>query len=69
MPEIPVDRLRRTVKSGNHVAGTHFFPPANVMKLLEMVRSSGTRAGWYRYEKGDRTPHPEVAAIVKKGRY
>ena len=27
-----------------------------------------TGAGWYRYEKGDRTPHPdpEVAAIIKE---
>ena len=27
-----------------------------------------TGAGWYRYEKGDRTPHPdpEVAAIIKQ---
>jgi 3-hydroxyacyl-CoA dehydrogenase len=40
------------------------------MKLLEMVRSSGTRAGWYCYEKGDRTPHPDPeVAVVKKSRY
>jgi 3-hydroxyacyl-CoA dehydrogenase len=37
-------------------------------KLVEMGRyGQKTGAGWYRYEKGDRTPHPdpEVAAIIK----
>jgi len=37
-------------------------------KLVEMGRyGQKTNAGWYRYEKGDRTPHPdpEVAAIIK----
>jgi 3-hydroxyacyl-CoA dehydrogenase len=38
-------------------------------KLVEMGRyGQKTGAGWYRYEKGDRTPHPdpEVAAIIKQ---
>jgi 3-hydroxyacyl-CoA dehydrogenase len=38
-------------------------------KLVEMGRfGQKTSAGWYRYEKGDRTPHPdpEVAAIIKQ---
>ena len=37
-------------------------------KLVEMGRfGQKTGAGWYRYEQGDRTPHPdpEVAAIIK----
>jgi 3-hydroxyacyl-CoA dehydrogenase len=37
-------------------------------KLVEMGRyGQKTGAGWYRYEKGDRTPHPdpEVVAIIK----
>jgi 3-hydroxyacyl-CoA dehydrogenase len=37
-------------------------------KLVEMGRyGQKTGAGWYRYEKGDRMPHPdpEVAAIIK----
>ncbi|HEX2943983.1 MAG TPA: 3-hydroxyacyl-CoA dehydrogenase NAD-binding domain-containing protein, partial [Rhodopila sp.] len=37
-------------------------------KLVEMGRyGQKTGAGWYHYEKGDRTPHPdpEVAAIIK----
>ncbi|PPQ26090.1 3-hydroxyacyl-CoA dehydrogenase NAD-binding domain-containing protein [Rhodopila globiformis] len=37
-------------------------------KLVEMGRyGQKTGAGWYRYEKGDRTPHPdpEVAAIIR----
>jgi 3-hydroxyacyl-CoA dehydrogenase len=37
-------------------------------KLVEMGRyGQKTGAGWYRYEKGDRAPHPdpEVAAIIK----
>lgn len=38
-------------------------------KLVEMGRyGQKTGAGWYRYEKGDRTPHPdpEVAVIIKQ---
>jgi 3-hydroxyacyl-CoA dehydrogenase len=38
-------------------------------KLVELGRyGQKTGAGWYRYEKGDRTPHPdpEVAAIIKR---
>ena len=38
-------------------------------KLVEMGRfGQKTGAGWYRYEKGDRTPHPdpEVAAIIRQ---
>jgi len=37
-------------------------------KLVEMGRyGQKTGAGWYRYEKGDRTPHPdpEVVAIIR----
>ncbi len=37
-------------------------------RLVEMGRyGQKTSAGWYRYEKGDRTPHPdpEVAAIIE----
>ncbi len=38
-------------------------------KIVELGRhGQKTGAGWYRYEKGDRTPHPdpEVARIIKK---
>jgi 3-hydroxyacyl-CoA dehydrogenase len=38
-------------------------------KLVEMGRyGQKSGAGWYRYEKGDRTPHPdpEVAGIIKQ---
>ena len=38
-------------------------------KLVELGRyGQKTGAGWYRYEKGDRTPHPDpdVAAIIKQ---
>lgn len=38
-------------------------------KLVELGRyGQKTSAGWYRYEKGDRTPYPdpEVAAIIKQ---
>jgi 3-hydroxyacyl-CoA dehydrogenase len=39
-------------------------------RLVELGRyGQKTSAGWYRYEKGDRTPHPDpqVAAIIKQG--
>ena len=38
-------------------------------RLVELGRyGQKTGAGWYRYEKGDRTPHPDpdVAAIIKQ---
>ncbi|MBV9249868.1 MAG: enoyl-CoA hydratase/isomerase family protein, partial [Acetobacteraceae bacterium] len=38
-------------------------------RLVELGRyGQKTGAGWYRYDKGDRTPHPdpEVAAIIKQ---
>jgi 3-hydroxyacyl-CoA dehydrogenase len=38
-------------------------------RLVEMGRyGQKTGAGWYKYEKGDRTPHPDpdVAAIIKE---
>jgi 3-hydroxyacyl-CoA dehydrogenase len=38
-------------------------------RLVEMGRhGQKTGAGWYRYEKGDRTPHPDpaVAAIIRE---
>jgi len=38
-------------------------------RLVELGRyGQKTSAGWYRYDKGDRTPHPdpEVAAIIKQ---
>jgi len=38
-------------------------------RLVELGRyGQKTGAGWYRYEKGDRTPHPdpEVAAIIRQ---
>ncbi len=38
-------------------------------RLVELGRyGQKTSVGWYRYEKGDRTPHPdpEVAAIIKQ---
>src|SRR3546814_14248835 len=38
-------------------------------RLFEMGRyGQKTSAGWYRYEKGDRTPHPdpEVAKVIKE---
>ncbi len=37
---LDMDELASVTKRADHVAGTHFFSPANVMKLLEVVRPS-----------------------------
>nr|WP_294559930.1 3-hydroxyacyl-CoA dehydrogenase [uncultured Rhodopila sp.] len=37
---LDMDELASVTKRPEHVAGTHFFSPANVMKLLEVVRPS-----------------------------
>jgi 3-hydroxyacyl-CoA dehydrogenase len=37
---LDMDELAAATKRPEHVAGTHFFSPANVMKLLEVVRPS-----------------------------
>ncbi len=55
-------RKRRAAANPNYRA----LPIAD--KLVELGRyGQKTGAGWYRYEKGDRTPHPdpEVAAIIR----
>ena len=55
-------RRRRAAENPNY----RKLPIAD--KLVEMGRfGQKTGAGWYKYEKGDRTPHPdpEVAKIVK----
>jgi 3-hydroxyacyl-CoA dehydrogenase len=55
-------RRRRAAENPNY----RKLPIAD--KLVELGRyGQKTGAGWYRYEKGDRTPHPdpEVAAIIK----
>jgi 3-hydroxyacyl-CoA dehydrogenase len=54
-------RRRRALANPNY----RTLPIAD--KLVELGRyGQKTGAGWYRYEKGDRTPHPdpEVAAII-----
>jgi 3-hydroxyacyl-CoA dehydrogenase len=55
-------RRRRAAENPNY----RKLPIAD--KLVELGRyGQKTGAGWYKYEKGDRTPHPdpEVAAIIK----
>jgi 3-hydroxyacyl-CoA dehydrogenase len=56
-------RKRRAAQSPNY----RKLPIAD--KIVELGRyGQKTGAGWYRYEKGDRTPHPdpEVARIIKE---
>ncbi|HET6184666.1 MAG TPA: 3-hydroxyacyl-CoA dehydrogenase NAD-binding domain-containing protein [Acetobacteraceae bacterium] len=56
-------RKRRAAENPNY----RKLPIAD--KIAEMGRyGQKTGAGWYRYEKGDRTPHPdpEVARIIKE---
>jgi hypothetical protein len=55
-------RRRRAAQNSNY----RKLPIAD--RLVEIGRyGQKTAAGWYRYEKGDRTPHPdpEVARIIK----
>jgi len=37
---LDIDQIAAVTKRPQHVAGTHFFSPANVMKLFEVVRGS-----------------------------
>jgi 3-hydroxyacyl-CoA dehydrogenase len=56
-------RRRRAAENPNY----RKLPIAD--KLVEMGRyGQKTGAGWYKYEKGDRTPHPDpaVATIIKE---
>ena len=56
-------RRRRAAENPNY----RKLPIAD--KIVELGRhGQKTSAGWYRYEKGDRTPHPdpEVARIIKQ---
>ena len=39
---LDIDQLAEMTKRPKDVAGTHFFSPANVMKLLEVVRGKAS---------------------------
>jgi len=39
---LPIDQIASVVSRPNKVIGTHFFAPANVMQLLENVRTNKT---------------------------
>jgi 3-hydroxyacyl-CoA dehydrogenase len=41
---LDVDRIAAVTKRPGDVVGTHFFSPANIMKLLEVVRGKATAA-------------------------
>jgi len=41
---LDIDALARETKRPGRVLGSHFFVPANIMPLLEIVRGSGTSA-------------------------
>ena len=49
---LDVNRIALTTKRASDVIGTHFFSPANVMKLLEVVR-------------GDKTAKDVLATVMK----
>jgi len=40
---LDIDEIARATRRPGHVLGLHFFSPANVMKLLEIVRGAETR--------------------------
>src|SRR5439155_852908 len=63
---LDVNEIAGATARPESVIGMHFFSPANVMKLLEVVRGAKTGAGYYRYEGGDRTPipDPDVEKII-----
>ena len=41
---LDVDEIASATKRQDKVIGTHFFSPANIMKLLEIVRGKNTSA-------------------------
>ncbi len=52
---LDIDEIAAATKRPDHVLGMHFFSPANVMRLLEVVR-------------GDRTARPVVATAMRTAR-
>ena len=42
---LDVDEIAASTKRPQDVIGTHFFSPANVMRLLEVVRGKEDRQG------------------------
>jgi len=52
---LDVDEIARTTARPDSVLGTHFFSPANVMRLLEIVR-------------GEKTSHETLATAIQLGK-
>nr|NIS40102.1 3-hydroxyacyl-CoA dehydrogenase [Desulfuromonadales bacterium] len=52
---LDIDAMAAMTKRPGDVIGTHFFSPANVMKLLEVVR-------------GEKTAKETIASSIKLGR-
>ena len=52
---LDIDEIAASTKRPDHVLGMHFFSPANVMRLLEVVR-------------GARTAKPVIATAMKLGK-
>ncbi len=48
---LDVDEIAAATRRPADVIGTHFFSPANVMRLLEVVRGKAERQGRYRDDR------------------
>ena len=56
---LDVDQIAAFTKRPQDVVGMHFFSPANVMKLLEVVRGEKTAQGRARHRDGARARRSE----------
>ena len=54
-----IDEIAASISRPGDVVGMHFFSPANVMKLLEVVRGDGDRARRAADRDADRQEDPE----------
>ena len=51
---LDIDEIASVTKRPDHVLGMHFFSPANVMRLLEVVRGDTDRQAGARHDDADR---------------
>ena len=63
---LDVDEIASATKRPDDVIGMHFFSPANVMRLLEVVRGAEVGQGRDRHRDGRRPAHREGAGARRR---